>query len=315
MRRNAFAVILALAGVEALSVSAPGVPTHRSPGLPASSRPAIAPTTSWRRTSTATAPSTSATTNSYVAGPVLVSLGDGHGAFGIPAPYPTAQYPQALETADFNRDGFPDLAFTFENSPTVGVLIGGAAGGFDPVVEYSTGAGTHPRDLVAADFNGDGASDLAVMNDNAEGVAILLGTGTGAFQAPTSFPVGNYLRAIDAADLDANGKIDLAVTNVGEQVVSILLGIGNGTFAPRQTFALPPTMFSVAVGHFNNDPHADLAVSGGGFLEPAVVAILAGDGAGGFGARPSSPRSRRITSTSSTTTTTARTILPLSGRV
>ncbi len=225
-----------------------------------------------------------AATNSFVTGPVLLLPGDGRGGLAQPILFPTAQYPRSLETADFNRDGFPDLAFTFENSPTVGVLIGGAAGRFGPVVEFSTGAGTHPRDLVAADFNGDGASDLAVMNDNDEGVAILLGTGAGSFLAPTSFAVGNNPRAIAAADLNEDGKTDLAVTNLSEQAVSILLRIGNGTFAPRATFALPPSIVSIAVGHFNADTHADLAVSGGGFFEPARIAILLGDGKGGFGA-------------------------------
>ena len=224
-----------------------------------------------------------ASTDSYVAGPILLSLGNGRGGLANPVPFPTDEYPQALETGDFNGDGYPDLAFTFSNSPTVGVLIGGAAGRFGPVVEYSTGAGTHPRDLVAADFNSDGASDLAVMNDNAEGVAVLLSNGTGALQAPVSFVVGNYPRAIAAADLNADGKLDLAVTNVSEQVLSVLLGVGDGSFSPRTTFALPPSMFSIAIGRFNGDPHWDIAVSGGGFLEPAVIAIAAGDGKGGFG--------------------------------
>jgi hypothetical protein len=223
------------------------------------------------------------TANRYVGGPVLLSLGDGRGGLAKPIPFPTDKYPQALETADFNRDGFPDVAFTFENSPTVGVMIGGATGRFGPVVEYSTGAGTHPRDLVAADFNGDAVSDLAVMNDYDEGIAVLLATGSGGFGAPTPFTVGNSPRAIAAADLNADGKIDLAVTNVSEQVVSILLGIGNGSFAPRTTYALPPSVTSIAVGHFDGDAHSDLAVSGGGFVVPAATAILAGNGNGGFG--------------------------------
>jgi hypothetical protein len=121
------------------------------------------------------------------------------------------------------------------------------------------------------------------MNSNDEGVAILLATGSGAFLPPTSLAVGTSPRAIAAADLNEDGIIDLAVTSEGERNLSVLLGIGDGSFSPRRTFAMPVRILSVAVGHFNGDAHAALAVSGGGIKEPAILAILAGDGQGGFG--------------------------------
>src|SRR5205085_747446 len=55
---------------------------------------------------------------------------------------------------------------------------------FSSALTYSVG--TNPRGLVAADFNGDGKTDLAVANAGSSDVSILLGNGDGTFQAGTT---------------------------------------------------------------------------------------------------------------------------------
>src|SRR5262245_42843678 len=78
-------------------------------------------------------------------------------------------------------------------------------------------AGAAPMQIVSADFNTDGAADLAVLNyDNA--VSLLLNNGDGTFQPPVSIGTGGTNRPVSLAvgDLDGDGNIDdLAIANYG----------------------------------------------------------------------------------------------------
>src|SRR5687768_12756583 len=68
---------------------------------------------------------------------------------------------RAIATADFNRDGWPDVAHANTGRNTVTVLLNGRdAGSLAVSVDIPVGHG--PFDLVSADFNRDGSPDLAV---------------------------------------------------------------------------------------------------------------------------------------------------------
>src|SRR5439155_556948 len=73
--------------------------------------------------------------------------------------------------------------------------------------------GANPVSVAVGDFNGDGKPDLAVGNQNAGSVSILLGTGTGSFGGATNFAVGVQPRSVTVGDLNGDGKPDLAVVN------------------------------------------------------------------------------------------------------
>jgi len=75
---------------------------------------------------------------------------------------------------------------------------------FRPGVTYRVG--TAPRAVVAADFNGDGKQDLAVVNAGNAGagddgsVSILLGNGDGTFQSASNIPGGKNPVSIAVGD-------------------------------------------------------------------------------------------------------------------
>ena len=77
--------------------------------------------------------------------------------------------------ADINGDGALDLAVTGASANQIEVLPGDAntSLGWSDYLTYSTGS--YPIALVAADFNGDGRVDLAVVNQVDSTVSILLG--------------------------------------------------------------------------------------------------------------------------------------------
>src|SRR5438445_12774099 len=65
---------------------------------------------------------------------------------------------------------------------------------------------------AVADFNGDGARDLAVVN--VRKVTVLLGDGSGHFRAAPgpAVNVGAHPEALSAGDFNGDGRVDLAVT-------------------------------------------------------------------------------------------------------
>src|SRR5215831_3562399 len=136
--------------------------------------------------------------------------------------------------------------------------------GFKPAVNYPVG--TKPVAVAAADFDGDGKVDLAVVNSGDAsvgddgGVSILLGNGDGTFRAAVNIPAGKNPISIAVADFNGDNRPDLAVINfdggVGNE--GILLGNGNGTFQSPVDYATGNGPNMVAVGDFNSDQMPDL---------------------------------------------------------
>ncbi|HEX8144959.1 MAG TPA: FG-GAP-like repeat-containing protein, partial [Pyrinomonadaceae bacterium] len=95
---------------------------------------------------------------------------------------------------------------------------------------------------------------------------------------------------IAAGDFNNDGTPDLVIANYSTNSFSLLLGDGAGAFAPPQNFFVGIKEYdntthprSVAVGDLNGDGKLDLVVVGGNTTDAGWVAILHGDGAGGFG--------------------------------
>jgi hypothetical protein len=152
--------------------------------------------------------------------------------------------------------------------------------------------GPSPQALVAADFNGDGAPDLAVANSGSNTVSVLPGNGDGTFQPPRDFAAGPYPSSLAAGDFDADGHPDLVTTGVDG--VSVLRGDGRGGFAPPThididlgpDFQGPGSGVGVTVGDFNGDGLLDLGVTSydldQGAFAYGFASVLWGDGRGVF---------------------------------
>src|SRR5215471_17461686 len=84
-----------------------------------------------------------------------------------------------------------------------------------------------PISVAAADFDGDGAIDLAVAISLETFVVVFPGNGDGTFGDPLTFQVGSAPHFVVAADFNGDGKIDLAVANYYSDSVSILFNNSN----------------------------------------------------------------------------------------
>jgi hypothetical protein len=125
-----------------------------------------------------------------------------------------------------------------------------------------------PVAMVVADFNADGKQDLAVVDQTTANLTILLGNGDGTFAEATGSPiaVGKLPVAIASGDLAGNAKADLAVVNQTDATVTVLLNNGDATFTagPNSPLATASTPTGIAIADFNQDGHADIAVTNGG---------------------------------------------------
>jgi hypothetical protein len=164
-------------------------------------------------------------------GKVGVLLGNGNGTFQHMITSPTGASPTGLVAYDFNGDGKLDLAMGSEGTNGVGsslcVLLGKGNGTFQPPVKYAVGS--YPSNTVAADFNGDGKQDLAVVSYGAADFSIFLGNGDGTFKPAVSYITQLLPYAIAAGDFTGRGVQDL-VTLAPYFVDNVFLGNGDGTF-------------------------------------------------------------------------------------
>ena len=162
-------------------------------------------------------------------GPGLVSilLNHGDGTFGNRCDYVTGQHPTAVVARDFNADGKTDLAVAtnLDVFGNISILTGQGDGTFLPGAAYNEGFGL--SSMLAADINGDGKPDLAVVSTINNTFFILKGTGNGTFQVQGTYGVDNGPVAI-AAGRFVNGGVlgrgaDLVVGSVGVSAVSVFL--------------------------------------------------------------------------------------------
>ena len=172
--------------------------------------------------------------------------------------------------ADFNGDGRLDLAGSGAQSAVV--QLNNGTGSFGPRAEYPVA--TWAQDLAAGDFNGDGRVDLVVtINDPAIGLSLLAGRGDGTFGAPVNLPntSGFDSPAVVAVDLNHDAKLDVVVAHSiacytapcrVTELISIMIGNGDGTFQPSREMSVGRGMSKIAVGDFNRDGNADLAIAG-----------------------------------------------------
>ncbi|HET7502446.1 MAG TPA: tandem-95 repeat protein [Kofleriaceae bacterium] len=178
-------------------------------------------------------------------------------AAGTPAVATGGAGTRAVAAADFNGDGYLDVAAANGSASSVGILLGNGAGGLALQATYATGAG--PSAIAIADLDRDGHPDLAILNATAGTATILRGSASGAFTAAGTVTLAAGAAALAIADFDLDGNPDLAVAATG--ALQVLHGNGSGGFSPLATVPFTGTPASLAAGDFDRDGLVDLAVA------------------------------------------------------
>src|SRR5262249_10478950 len=135
----------------------------------------------------------------------------------------------SVTVADLNLDGIADIIVANNYDGTLSLFLGKGDGAFQSKTDIQSSV-ENPRSVAVADLNGDGKPDLAVAGENRT-IAILLGSGSGAFQNPVKYTLNLRMgsQAIAVVDSNGDGKPDLALADASGSV-TVIPGNGNGTF-------------------------------------------------------------------------------------
>ncbi len=221
-------------------------------------------------------------------GSIPVLLGNGDGSFLDVRTIAQATPAYSANTgvaADFNGDGKLDMAVAEQYYPNgqVSVELGKGNGTLgQPIVSALTSNASSPNLMLAADFNGDGKTDLMVEDNNGDGFQVLLGRGDGSFATPVDTPLSYSLLSFATGDFNKDGKGDLvATTNNSNSAMNIYLSNGDGTFTLGTSYVVYPSSY-VAVADVNGDGNLDLVVTATSFGYGSNLLVFIGNGDGTF---------------------------------
>jgi hypothetical protein len=209
-----------------------------------------------------------------------VVMNDGCGAFSAPRVHPmtAGAAPSTNEGADFDGDGWTDLAVGNIRGRSITVFLNDGKGSYRAPVDYQSGLGT--RGLTVLDAEGDGDADVVTANRNTSNLALHKNAGDGSFAPVTFFDGGAQGEtAVAAADANGDGFPDLFVGNYDSRSVTLLLNDGAGGFTLSATAGVTGQPWMIATGDIDGDGKADAVTCNSSGNN---VAIVRGDGKGGL---------------------------------
>ncbi|HLB00895.1 MAG TPA: FG-GAP-like repeat-containing protein [Bacteroidota bacterium] len=202
--------------------------------------------------------------------------------------------PSLIATGRVNRDGRDDLLVYSADPPAVAVYVTGSDG--VPVYTTSIQLTAEFGELVGADLDGDGTSDILLFGKKTLGITVYRGDGRGRFTPGPVLHPEISVSLVSVARMDDDDIPDLVAVNWVANQVLVSSGFGTMNFSDPVTIACPQEPVALAVGDLDANGIRDIVA---GYGERPSFTILTGDGSGNFteltkGEIPSRPGRIRI---------------------
>jgi hypothetical protein len=206
----------------------------------------------------------------------------GNGTFTAPATYAAGTGPTSIAVADFNQDGFPDIALSDSTDNAVTILFNEGTGVFTSTIPEIP-VGTDPVSIVTADFNGDGRPDAATADNGSAEATVILNSidllGSGLSSAGTQFPGAQYLdiglkvKATPRIHPDNDVTLDLSfeISSVTAQSFNAIPVISNESV--QQTVRLKQNETAIVAG-FRETQLSNAITGNPGVAEVPGVGLL-----------------------------------------
>lgn len=127
-------------------------------------------------------------------------------------------------------------------------------------------SGSNLKDIISADFNGDGKMDIVASNSSNIGLSIYINNGSGGFLPPVNFGsfVGNY--GLTTADVNNDGVLDIIVpqNTMYPDIISVYINDGQGNFIGPNNYPQtisgihPSNILCLAVADLTGDSFAEI---------------------------------------------------------
>ncbi|MBN1653098.1 MAG: VCBS repeat-containing protein, partial [Deltaproteobacteria bacterium] len=171
--------------------------------------------------------------------------------------------------ADLNGDGYLDIVAGANSSGTAFFLNNGSGSFSAATMIFSGYASQH---FVTADFNQDGAIDVAVKSIQDGTVHVFLNDGAAHFtQGSVYVTVGNTNVIFAAGDINLDGFTDIVVPTGESKEIDVLFGKGDGSFRPTVRIPINEVAYGLSIDDVLGNARREIVY--GDRNSHAVVAI------------------------------------------
>jgi hypothetical protein len=174
--------------------------------------------------------------------------------------YPTT----TIAPADFNRDGFIDLAVPHRDRGQSYVYLNDGKARFTTRIPFGPPDASF-RVAAGADLNGDGALDIVAVDDRKPGTFLYFGQREGTFRAGPALGDDKLEpHALAVGDLNRDGNFDVVVGYIGAPSVVYFNGGAGRPWTPVQFGDGKGDAYGFAIADLDRDGLLDIALARSG---------------------------------------------------